>query len=111
MEIGEHKHGAVTVVKPEGPLVADDAQQFASRARAAIGRCMGRVVVDGSRVSHADSIGLEAILELGEALESTGRALRLCGVSETLRESLELTGVSDHVEFFEDVTSAVRSFL
>ncbi|MEM1329200.1 MAG: STAS domain-containing protein [Planctomycetota bacterium] len=111
MEIGEQKHGAVTVLRPEGPLVSEDALQFCSRAKATIGRCMGRVVIDGGRVSHADSAGLEAVLDLCDALESTGRALRMCGVSETLRESLELTGISDQVEFFEDVTGAVRSFL
>ena len=44
-------------------------------------------------------------------LSAGGRALRLCGTGETLREVLELTGLADRFEFYEDVNIAVRSFL
>ena len=40
-----------------------------------------------------------------------GRALKLCAVNKTIRQVLELTALVSQFEHFEDVNSAVRSFL
>ena len=40
-----------------------------------------------------------------------GQALKICGATETLREILTLTGLSDEFEHDEDAQQAVRSFL
>jgi anti-anti-sigma factor len=111
MEIQEHRHGAVTVIKPRGPLVQADAEGFRASAGDAVGRSMGRCVVDASEVPYVDSQGLEALVALGSALEAAGRTLRMCGVTETVREVLDVTGLADRFEFFEDANAAVRSFL
>lgn len=111
MEIQEQQHGAVTVLKPSGPLNQDDADQFRQRVTHALGRSMGRLVIDASAVPFADSRGLEVLADAGARLEESGQALRLCGVGPTLREVLELTGLSPQFEYFEDANQAVRSFL
>jgi anti-anti-sigma factor len=111
VEIQEHRHGAVMVIKPRGPLVQQDAEAFRQSAGDVVGRSMGRCVVDASEIPYVDSAGLEALAALGSALEEGGRALRLCGVTETVREVLDLTGLDGRFELFEDATAAVRSFL
>jgi anti-anti-sigma regulatory factor len=40
-----------------------------------------------------------------------GRALKLCAVNKTVRQVLELTELVSHFDHFDDVNSAVRSFL
>ena len=50
MKINEQRHGAVTVLKPEGPLLDADAEQFKSGALTALRGSMGRFVVDLSQV-------------------------------------------------------------
>lgn len=111
MEIQEQRHGAVTVVKPQGPLVVGDAEEFRVRLADTMTRSLGRFVVDASAIPYVDSLGLEALVQSTDELGASGRALRLCGACETLREVLELTGLADRFEHYVDVNTAVRSFL
>lgn len=111
MRIQEQHQGAVTVLRPEGPVIGEDAAQLKQRLAAAMGKSLGRVVVDLSAVPFVDSRGLEALQETTAALAEGGQALRLCAANETLREVLELTGLSPQFEHFQDVASAVRSFM
>ncbi len=111
MKLVEQQHGAVMVVKVNGPLTDSDAEVFLERMSTLARERMGRVVVDASKISFADSKGLEAILDLSEILNESGQGLCLCGTNETLREVLELTALAEHVEQYEDASSAVRSFL
>ena len=111
MDIQEQRHGAVTVVKPQGPLVLGDADQFKGHIGEVMRRSLGRLVIDATAVPYVDSQGLEALVGATDELSASGRSLRLCGAGETLREVLDLTGVADRFEHYEDVTTAVRSFL
>src|SRR5262245_10534480 len=111
MDIQEQRHGAVTVVKPGGPVLQADAVKFRQRVTDVMGRSLGRFVVDVSAVAYVDSAGLEVLVQAAEEMNQTGRALRLCHASETLREVLELTGVAELFEHYADVNTAVRSFL
>jgi len=111
MEIQEQRHGAVTVLRPKGPLVADDAEEFKGRLTEAFNSSLGRFVVDAADVSFADSRGLEVLVESAGDLAQSGRTLKLCGVGETLREVLDLTGLDALFEFYEDVGAGARSFL
>ncbi|MEM9066198.1 MAG: STAS domain-containing protein [Planctomycetota bacterium] len=111
MEITKRQHGAVTIIRPDGPLVAEDAERFAREATDAASEAIGRLVVDATSVGYLDSAGLEALLALSDSLETAGRALSMCGVVDTVREAMELTGVAARCEFFDDAGSAARSFL
>ncbi len=111
MEIREQRHGAVTVIKPIGPLVMQDADSFAAKVDDAVTRSLGRFAMDASAVPFVDSAGLEALVEAAERMTEHGQTLRLCGVGDTLRETLDLTEVADLFEYYADVTDATRSFL
>lgn len=111
MDIQEQKHGAVTVIKPMGPVLAEEAPVVKARLEETLKHSLGRCVVDASAIAFVDSGGLEALLEVTEQLLQSGRALKLCATNETLREVLELTGWADAFEYFDDVNSGVRSFL
>jgi anti-anti-sigma factor len=111
MEISEHRQGAVTVLKPHGPLIGSDADQFKVRVHEVLEKSLGRFVVDAAELSYVDSRGLEVLKEATDELSSSGQGLKLCGANETVREVLELTNLSRDFEHFGDVGSAVRSFL
>jgi anti-sigma B factor antagonist len=111
MEILEQRQGAVTVLKPQGPLAAADAEQFQGRLTETLNASLGRFVVDASEIPYLDSRGLEILLEATERLADSGQSLRLCGANETVREVLDLTDLSKLFEHYQDVNSAVRSFL
>jgi anti-anti-sigma factor len=111
MEIQEQAQGAVTVLRPTGPLTEADADQFKGRAVDLVAKNLGRVVVDASAIAFLDSRGIEVLADITDELSQSGRALKLCGANPTLRQVLELTGWSDAFEYFDDVNSGVRSFL
>lgn len=111
MDIHESREGAVTVIKPGGPLLQNDAEQFRACFMAALPKCLGRVVIDASAIAYVDSRGLEVLVEVGEEMSQGGQAMKLCGANETLREVMELTETIGHFEQFADIQSAVRSFL
>ena len=111
MELHESKHGAVTVLKPEGPLIGDDAEQFKCKLIEMLSESMGRCVVDASAMPYVDSSGLEVLLDANEDAMRSGHGLKLCGLSDTFRQVLDLTELSSQFEHFADVNTAVRSFL
>ena len=111
MEIQEERKGAVAVLRPVGPLVQSDAEQFKSCLLQVHADRLGRLVVNTSAVPYVDSRGLEVLVEAKEQMSQSGQPLKLCSVNETLREVLDLTETASLFEQYEDVTSAVRSFL
>lgn len=111
MKLHQQKHGAVTLLKPEGPLVDGGAKDFDLAARGLLASTLGRFVVDMSAVPFVDSIGLETLLDLTDLLGNSGKVLKLCGTNKTVRQVLEITEIDSLFDHFEDVNSAVRSFL
>lgn len=111
MEIQEEQHGAVTVLRPVGPLAAADADQAKNRMEDALRISRGRVVLDAAAVPFLDSRGLEVLVEVGDEIAQTGQAMKICGENPTVRQALLLTGLSERFDHFEEVLAAVRSFL
>jgi anti-sigma B factor antagonist len=111
MRINEQRSGAVTVLKPEGPILEADAEAFKQKLMTTLGASLGRFVVDMSAVPYVDSKGLEALVEVTEEMSRSGQALRLCAPNKTMREVLELTDLASMFDHFEDTNTAVRSFL
>ena len=111
MEIREQQHGAVKGITPKGPLCTQDVPEFQRLVQNAIAATMGRCVIDLSETPYVDSQGLESLLTLSELLADSGRTLKLCGLCETVKEILDLTDLAAKVEQYEDMNSAVRSFL
>ncbi|MFN3166836.1 MAG: STAS domain-containing protein [Phycisphaeraceae bacterium] len=109
--ITEQRHGAVLVVKPDGPLIQDDARLLGEATHGRGRAMLGRIAVDLSASPYIDSVGLEALLDLADELDHFGQTLRLASVSPTVREVLDLTGLTNRFEFHDDANLAVRSFL
>ena len=111
MKIVEQRQGAVTVLRPEGPLTEPDVPAFKQKLLDVLAGNLGRFVVDMSAIAFVDSKGLEALLDVTEEMAKSGQVLRLCGANKTVREVLELTDLASQFDHFEDSNTAVRSFL
>lgn len=111
MDILELRQGAVTVIKPQGALVAQDADLLKEKVADVMVSSLGRFILDAAEIQFVDSRGLEVLKEITEELAQSGQALRVCGANETVREVLDLTGLSNLFEHYQDVGSGVRSFL
>lgn len=111
MEIRERKHGAVTVIKPIGPITQSDAEELRTRMLAVRNQTLGRMVLDASDVVYIDSRGLEVLVEVGDEVARGGQLLKISGANEVLREVFTLTELMPSFAHFADVNRAVRSFL
>ena len=111
MKIVELRQGAVTVLKPAGPLIQSDAALLREQLLRESSANLGRVVLDMSEVPFIDSAGLEAMLDVTEQMTQSGQTLKLCGANKNVREIMTLTDIAPLFDHFEDVTTAVRSFL
>jgi anti-sigma B factor antagonist len=111
MKIQAQQKGAVTIVRPEGPLLEIDAEQVKKALLDTSAETLGRVVLDMEAIPFVDSRGLEVLVEVTEEMSESGQALKLCAANKTVREVLELTALAPLFEHFEDVSSAARSFL
>jgi anti-anti-sigma factor len=111
MQIHEDNQGAVTILRPEGPLVGQDAEDLGQRLALRVEECLGRVALDLAAVPYCDSRGLEVLVDADQHLSRRGQSLKVCALSPTLREVMELTGLSGRFEHFGDTTAAIRSFL
>ena len=111
MKITDQRQGAVTVLKPEGPLVEADVPSFKQRLTETLNSSLGRFVVDVSAIPFIDSLGLEALVDVTEEMGKSGQVLRLCAANKTIREVLELTDLASQFDHFEDTNTAIRSFL
>lgn len=111
MTFEQQSIGAVTVLKPIGPMAnAEDSQQFHEQSSDLIRSSLGRFVVDATELSYVDSTGLEALVNIAEQLSAFGQALKICTLGETLSETIRVTQTSDSFEPFDQVQDAVRSY-
>jgi len=111
MDIHEQSYGAVMVLKPVGPLIQDESDHFRQRFKQVFEQNLGRVVVDLSAVPYFDSRGLEILVEATRELGQSGQYLKICAATVTASEVLTLTGLAPLFEHFDNINSAVRSFL
>ena len=111
MEIKQQQHGAVTVIRPDGALTGDDVNEFTRHVQSALSDSQGRFVLDATDIAFVDSLGLEALLDMSEGMAKSGQTPRLACVNETVRLVPELTEMSQRFEYFDEVNTAVRTFL
>lgn len=110
MKVDQRKHGAVTVVRLQGPVSGDDAEILQRRLVEAMAASAGRIVIDLAATPFLDSGGLEVFLDAADELAARGGTLKLCGLNVTLQAVLELTDLGGRFDVYDDVTTAARSF-
>ena len=99
------------MVKPDGPLTFAEAEEFKTTFLDVMRKTLGRVILDASAVPYVDSRGLGVLVDITQELAQSGKMLKLCAVNKTVRQVIDITGLTSQFEQFEDTNSAVRSFL
>ncbi len=96
---------------PDDALADAAAEEFTTRLKGELRGVNPRVVIGMEEVGYVDSVALEGLLDMADELSGRGAQLKLAGVTPTVREILEITGLSGRFQFFDGVDTAVRSFL
>lgn len=104
------RHGAVTVLRPVGPLRADAIEPLHEELQPMLSGGMPYIVLDLSETPLIDGAGLEWILGLDEDCCRRGGCVRICGAGELCRDILRITAVGASVQQFDELTDALGSF-
>ena len=103
-------HGAVTVLRPEGPLRREILSDIDEQVRPHLSGGVPQVIVDLTETPLIDGAGLEWILELDEECCRRGGCVRICNLGELCCDLFRITNVGASVQQFPDLTSALGSF-
>lgn len=111
MRVAINREGAVTILRPTGPVIAGELEEMDQQLLQLFNRWTKRLVVNMSEVAFMDSAGLELLVRHHRQYNSHGLILKLCSLSETAQKTLFLTRLLRRFDTYPDTTTAIRSFL
>lgn len=103
--------GAVDVVQLSGALNHENFEQLVETIQSGLAEGQPMVVLDMSDVPLLDSAGLDALLDVHDAVLLKGGAVKLAALTQLCADVLHVTGVGGHFETFKEVKLAVGSFV
>ena len=104
------RQGAVSVVRPHGPIDAKCCDELKRVLLEGLGMGRPMAVVDFHDVPLVDGAGLEALLDLRDELESKGGAVKLAAINPLCVDILRVTGIGPQFAQYPQVRTAVGSF-
>ncbi|TWU59891.1 STAS domain protein [Rubripirellula tenax] len=104
------RHGAISAIRPSGPIRADGIEALQSRTQPALSGGIPNIVIDLSDTPLIDGAGLEWILSLDDVCCNRGGCVRISGANELCVDILRITGVGKTVQQFSDLTAALGAF-
>ena len=69
-----------------------------------------KIVIDFSKVPYIDSSGLATLIELLQRLKKNGGSLRICSVSDQVKNVFEITKLHKLFEVYDDQRGALENF-
>jgi anti-sigma B factor antagonist len=101
--------GEVLVIQCQGRIVAGN-EVFTLHAQ--VGDSIekyGDIVLQLDEVEFVDSSGIGALVRLMQSARSKGGDVKLCGVSERIRKTLQMTGLLSQFETYASVGDAITA--
>ncbi len=110
MKIKEEKEGEVLICRLEGEININTSPEL----RKSFDRMMRdnekKVIVEFSGISYIDSSGLATLIEMYQRLKRNGGRLRLCSMTQKVRDIFEITKLTKLFEIFPNLTEALEGF-
>jgi anti-anti-sigma factor len=99
--------GEVIVVHTPEELAGETASQFETYVSSLDRK---NVVLDVDSTENFDSDGLTALLNAQDALQRQQGQIKIAATNVTNRKILEITRIDQHIDVFQSVIDAVKSF-
>ena len=105
------RQGTVTIFQSAERFNSEIREELDGVAAECLPSSVPLAVINLETTQIIDSAGLEFLLDFAEQLKNRGGALKLAAPNNLCAEIMEITGVQDELEVFENVNQAVRSFV
>lgn len=108
MKLDTQTRDGVLVIRAEGDLTAATSGPLEELVRAEIAGGVRRIVVDLEGVRYVASAGLRVFMIAAKSIGSDGRFL-LAGANATVRQVLDMTGLSGIIGVYPTTAEAVTA--
>ncbi len=102
--------GDFAVIHLEGAVDAHTAPQFEEAVQKVIDDGQNKIVVDCEKLSYISSAGLGVFMGFVEELREAGGDIKICGLTEKVKQPFEILGFETLFHFCPDVAQAKEKF-
>lgn len=98
------------VIRLDGAVDAHTAPQFEEAVQKIIDDGQPNIIVDGEKLTYISSAGLGVFMGFIEEVREARGDIKICGLSETVKQPFEILGFETLFHFCPDVESAKEKF-
>ena len=69
-----------------------------------------KIIVNLGNVQHINSTGVGCMVGAAKRIRQSGGDIKVCGLSDNIKRTFDLTGASSVVEIYESESSAISAF-
>lgn len=109
MDINATKEGNILISKPLGRLDGTNSRDFEEALKTELNQEELSLIIDLEDLVYISSAGLRAILLIAKTLNSKGRKLALCSLSDQILEVFEISGFNKVIPIHSDRANAISS--
>ena len=109
MDINATKEGNILISKPLGRLDGTNSRDFEEALKTELSQEELSLIIDLEDLIYISSAGLRAILLLAKTLNSKGRKLALCSLSDQILEVFEISGFNKVIPIHSNRDAAISS--
>ncbi len=102
--------GDFAVIHLEGAVDAHTAPQFEEAVQKVIDDGQNKIVVDCEKLSYISSAGLGVFMGFVEELREAGGDIKICGLTEKVKQPFEILGFETLFHLCPDVASSKEKF-
>ncbi len=102
--------GDFAVIHLEGAVDAHTAPHFEEAVQKVIDDGNNKIVVDCEKLSYISSAGLGVFMGFVEELREAGGDIKICGLTEKVKQPFEILGFETLFHFCPDVASSKEKF-
>jgi len=100
----------LSIISLEGAVDAHTAPQFETAVQSAIDAGHNKIIVDCEKMSYISSAGLGVFMCFIEEVRDEGGDIKICGLSDKVKQPFEILGFESLYDFCPDVGSAKSRF-
>lgn len=98
------------VIRLEGAVDAHTAPQFEEAVQTVNEAGQNKIIVDCAKMSYISSAGLGVFMGFIEEVRDEGGDIKVCGLSDKVKQPFEILGFESLYDFCPDVASAKKQF-
>jgi len=104
----EIRDGAL-ILQPKKRIDSSTAKSFEEQTNALVDAGPKKVVIDFSGLDYISSAGLRVVLTTAKRVKAAGGGLTLCGVHDSVKDVLEVSGFASIFGTHADIAGAIAA--